>query len=463
MSAKLIFKSHFHVEIIDSDSCVILISENSNFVLKGRLYCLVARMLDGSKDADEIVDALENEISAAEVYFALEKLKQKEYIAEKDETVHPAFAAYWNLLGLSESRAKEALENTLIKLITVGNTDISPLEDAINAAGMKVEACGAGNAFKGKNTGNQLLLVAAPDYLYPDLFKINRDAVNKNIPWMMVKPSGAIIWLGPIFIPGRTGCFECLAQRLQTNRDIEMFIQSKKSDPSPIVTSRGSLPSSVQMAAQMAAQQLAVWIVRGENSNLAGRVISINTTTLTSQEHILTKRPQCLACGAGSPAGKKPEIPLLKSIIKDDNQLYGGCRTMSPEETFNKFSGHVSPITGVVNSLVKAGGEDGILNVYFAGHNSAMRNNNISMLQKNLRSMSAGKGISEISAKTGALCEAIERYSGLYNGSEPKIRTSYSEIKDQAVLPNDCMNYSDDQFKNRRLINKVGHHFQTVP
>ncbi|HNY10757.1 MAG TPA: TOMM precursor leader peptide-binding protein [Candidatus Wallbacteria bacterium] len=464
MNKKIIFKNHFHVEIIDSDSCVILVSENSNFVLKGRLYCLIARMLDGSKDADEIVDALETEVSGAEVYFTLEKLKHKGYITEKNETVSSTFAAYWSLLGVSEFSAKEALENTLIKLTAIADTDVGPLEVAIKNAGMSVEVCGTDSAFEGKHRARQIIVIAAPDYLYPELFEINRNSIKKNIPWMLIKPSGAIIWIGPIFIPGRTGCFECLAQRLKTNRDIEMFIQSKKNDLSPIVTSRGTIPSSVQMAYQMAAQQLAIWAVQNEGANLAGRVISVNTTTLLSQEHILTKRPQCPACNIGSPADEKPNPPVLKSIIKDTDSLYGGCRTMSPEETFNKFSNHVSPITGVVNSLVKAeSGSDGILNVYFAGQNSAMRNNNIMALQKNLRSMSAGKGITEIAAKTGALCEAIERYSGLYNGNEPKIKTSYSKIKDQAVLPNDCMNYSDEQFKNRNIINSQGHHFQTVP
>lgn len=32
-------------------------------------------------------------------------------------------------------------------------------------------------------------------------------------------------WSGPLFIPGETGCWECLAQRLKNNRNVEEYIR----------------------------------------------------------------------------------------------------------------------------------------------------------------------------------------------------------------------------------------------
>ncbi len=430
--------------------------------MKGRAYCLVAEMLDGSKDADEIADALENEISAAEVYFALEKLKQKGFITEKAENVSAAFAAYWNMLDISGTAAKEALENTLVSLISIG-CDSAPIERAIKNAGMDVRICSVEKAFTEKGPGNNILLAAVSDYLLPELYKINQIALKKKLPWMLVKPTGMSVWLGPVFIPGRTGCFECLAQRLKTNRLLERFVKFKINDPAPIVSSKGSLASSVELACQMAAQQLAILAVQNERSNLAGRIISVNTATLKSEEHFLTRRPQCSACNEGSFAEEKLSPPALKSVIKKNDQLYSGSRTISPEETFNKFSSHISPITGVVNNIENTSFGDGLINVYCAGHNFAVVNNNISSLQKNLRSMSSGKGMTENSSKTGALCEAIERYSGCYHGTKLKIKSSYSKIKERAILPNDCMNFSGEQFKNRELMNRQNHDFHFIP
>ena len=37
---------------------------------------------------------------------------------------------------------------------------------------------------------------------------------------MLVKPVGAVVWVGLIFVPRQTGCWQCLAQRLRGNREV---------------------------------------------------------------------------------------------------------------------------------------------------------------------------------------------------------------------------------------------------
>src|SRR5207244_9180076 len=69
--------------------------------------------------------------------------------------------------------------------------------------------------------------------------------------------------------------------------------------------------------------------------------------------------------------------------------IYGGHRCATPEETFARYQHHISPITGIVKNmtLVQAS-NDGLINVYLAGHNFAMKNDSLYFLRNNLRSKS---------------------------------------------------------------------------
>jgi oxazoline/thiazoline synthase len=55
MLNKPVFKPHFRVETIEPSS-VYLLSEHEHHVLSGRLYPLLAPLLDGRHDVDAIVD-----------------------------------------------------------------------------------------------------------------------------------------------------------------------------------------------------------------------------------------------------------------------------------------------------------------------------------------------------------------------------------------------------------------------
>src|SRR6185436_396284 len=66
-------------------------------------------------------------------------------------------------------------------------------------------------------------VVLTDDYLRADLEAINREAIAANRPWLLVKPVGLVLWLGPIIEPGVTACWKCLAQRVRGNRHVETY------------------------------------------------------------------------------------------------------------------------------------------------------------------------------------------------------------------------------------------------
>ena len=70
------FKAHLQVEEVAGEG-VFLLSEKGPTLLRGRLYELIAPLIDGRRSAEDIVDQLDGRLAAAEVYHALRRLEQK--------------------------------------------------------------------------------------------------------------------------------------------------------------------------------------------------------------------------------------------------------------------------------------------------------------------------------------------------------------------------------------------------
>ncbi|HEY4937427.1 MAG TPA: TOMM precursor leader peptide-binding protein, partial [Actinomycetota bacterium] len=302
--------------------------------------------------------------------------------------------------------------------------------------------------------GATLELVLVDDYLDDRLGEVNRLALASGRPWMPVKPVGRQVWLGPIFAPGVTGCWECLAQRLRSNRQMEGFLQRRSGGSRPLVVSRAALAPCVDAALQLAASEAAKFIVSADLSMLGGQVVTLDTRTLATRHHALTRRPQCGECGDAAGFLRLPEPVVLRSRSQA-SRSDGGHRSVHPEVTYSRLEHHVSPITGVVTELTDLTGEDndGLLYSYSAGHNFALMRDELSFLLHNLRGRSGGKGATRIQAQVSAMCEAIERYSGVYRAEAFEVRSSYNGLDARAYRPNDLMLISERQFAHRDAWN----------
>jgi ribosomal protein S12 methylthiotransferase accessory factor len=129
----------------------------------------------------------------------------------------------------------------------------------------------------------------------------------------------------------------------------------------------------------------------------------------------------------------------------------GGHRTATPVETYERYKHHVSAITGAVSDLRPALGkyDTELTPAFVAGHNFAMGVESVVFLKDSLRGLSGGKGASSIQAKVSGLCEALERYSGIYAGDEPRRRGRLESLGETAIHPNACMGFSEEQYRNR--------------
>jgi oxazoline/thiazoline synthase len=437
------FKSCFQIEILESQ--VFLLSEKDYFVLTGYLYELLASLIDGQHTVDDIIEQCEGKASAAELYYALMLMEQKGYIVESTDELLPEIEAFWHSLNVNTKELINRLKNTEVSVKTFGNVP--------NYKELNIKIGDAGD----------LAVILTDDYLQEGLAAFNQEALQLQRPWMLVKPVGTTIWIGPIFHPGKTGCWECLAQRLRTNRPVETYIQKQKRISTLFPTSLAVLPSTWQTGLNLAATEIVKWIVQGENKQLEGIVVTFDTNLLKTENHILLQRPQCPCCGKLKNYPNKP----LHIVLESRNKTFtkdGGHRCYSPEQTIAKYEHHISPITGVVHTLKpKEITNNGEIHSYYAGHNFAMMFDSLYFLRQTVRGRSGGKGKTDIQARASALCEALERYSGIFQGDEIRHKDSYKNMGDRAIHPNDCLHFSEEQYKTRREWNAKSERNQQVP
>jgi bacteriocin biosynthesis cyclodehydratase domain-containing protein len=447
-----IFKTHYQVTLIPGEG-VLLLSEDGAKALHGAVYEAIAPLLDGNHDTDAIVDALAGRIDSAKIYYALALLEKNGYIAEHAPDVAPETAAFWHGLGLHPHTVRETLGRQPVNLVDLTGFSGEPVRRALAELDIAV-------ADRGQDG---LDLVLADDYSRTALSEHNRSALTHGRPWLLAKLCGHDIWIGPLFVPGQTACHECLRARLERNRTAQRFVANKQALAEPPAISKAMLPSTLALAARMLALETAKYLAGGTDSPIVGQVLSLNLATWTLHSHELARNPACPACGETAAVPPAPVELVSRKVAFIQN---GGYRAVSPEHTLRRYRHLISPITGVVRRLEpvsQADGADGIAHVYSAGHNSALPLDRLDCLKRSLRNASSGKGLSEAQARTSALCEAIERYSGEYTGREHRIAARYRDLGADAIHPADCMLYSARQYRERDAWNAKGSKFNRVP
>lgn len=445
------WKASLTVTTIDGES-VVVFDEDESILLTGAVFPKIAPHLNGKNSVSQLLSLVDG-MSAAEMNQVLRSLERSGCIREGINGMPRAEAAFWHSLNVEAGTAEDKLRRTAVKIDVCGLDNAAEMRSALEQAGVRVAAEG----------GLQLVLV--DDYLNADIGSFNRRALERGSSWMLVKPVGKTLWIGPEFRPGVTGCWECLAQRLRANRQMEAFLQISNRSRQSASTSIAAMPSYVAAALHLTAGEIAKMLVMGKSPTLDGVIVTLNTLTLGSERHTLTRRPQCPACGDQDYLKRSP-MPVRLTESPKQFQSDGGHRVQHPDATYRRLEKQISSITGVVNSLKDLTHDQGqgLTYSYAAGHNFALLGKDLRFVMQNLRGRSGGKGCSDTQAKVSAVCEAIERYSGVYRGDEISRVCSLDELGEDAVHPNALMGFSERQFKNRLRWNSVhGSPYHRIP
>lgn len=464
------FQPCYSVETIEPDQ-VFLLSEREAVWLSDRFSCRIASLVrDAHLSIDEIIDIIQLELLQQQptsqektdflqnalnvtikTQYALFQMEQQGYLVEQDDSLPSHLAIFCHHLNITPTVAAQRLQSATVAVKAIGSL---PSDDFIAILkSLHIQIADAGD----------FTVVLTDDYLHPQLEEFNQQALKSQSPWMLVNPLGTITWMGPIFYPHKTGCWECLAHRLRDNQPVQSFIHRHKKNSPSFSPPLGFLTSTVQTALGMVATEVFKWIIQDGNQQLEGTLLTYDTLTLQTQNHILVKRPQCPSCGDIANGLNNKPLPVVLGHRKKNFTADGGHRYCSPQETFRKYQHHISPITGIIRELQKIPG-NGLTHTYLAKHHFLSIFDDLDSLRQNIGGRSAGKGKTDIQARVSGFCEGIERYSGVFQGDEIRHKGSYQHLGNKAIHPNVCMNFSEQQYQNREQLNtKSKGWFQKVP
>jgi bacteriocin biosynthesis cyclodehydratase domain-containing protein len=428
------FAPNFSVFVLPPD-VVCLYSEDRKFFLHGELYCALASAIGkGGKSLPELVRDLGRNFPTDKIEEALKRLIERRYIVPASDASTGTLAGYWASLGLPPGIAEQNLGNCRVRVEAIDVQGAAEFGAALSKLGVRVV-----------DRSPDLTVTLANDYLERRLAELNRQRVSDRTPWLLVQPSGAFPLVGPVFRPGQGPCWTCLFDRMIRNREVKGFLDRGQARPvavSPLV--RNTLGKG---AIEFAALEVAKAIATGFRTELNDHIVSHDLLGSTVTKHYVAARPQCPTCGSKKLRDpRRAPAPIELGVGAKLVMTSGGYRTVSSRATVARFRKHVSPLTGVVTRLERIEADLPMNTNYHAAHNFSAPAQNVDQLRAGLSGGSFGKGSTAEQAEASALMEAIERYTGIFQGDEIRVTRRFTDFAPgDAIHPNDILLFSDAQ------------------
>lgn len=324
------------------------------------------------------------------------------------DSLEESRASFWDSLNIRPATAEVAIKDYDAQCATL-------LEYALKTNGLAAKP------------GADFLVVVTDDYLRPEIVELS----GRAQPWIIAKPVGHTIWLGPLLIPGRTVCWNCMAACLRRNRWLQAGIRSGSPTDYLRLPSTSALPSTVALAIGMLSTALAVYFALGRHPDLEDNILALDTRSMRLTQNLVRHWKDCPQCG---------------SVRSRGNQ--------SPQ--LHQF---VSPITGIVSQLDVTDAPSGAL---FHACSQYIHPLSGGTEQIPLRPLQAlGKGFSSYDAQSGCIAEAVERFSITYQGTEELYWAKGSSV--DGITANDLLLFSDLQYESRNLWNEGHSQVQWIP
>jgi bacteriocin biosynthesis cyclodehydratase domain-containing protein len=365
---------------------ILALGEGESYALEGASAALVSDLLRGSKwdEAFErvaLAHGQETAVFAAKHLAANRILLAKSYGGGREE------ASFAEVLGRQMRRAQIALRG-------IGPVDLDALGRNLEANGHQLSV-----------TEAQLLIVATSDYLLPQLDELN----ERRAPWLIVKPTGRRIWLGPVFVPGHGVCRPCLTHWLRLHR-WRQAREGSTEEPSP-----ASLPSTLGIAAGLVATAVSEILAGHDPAKLNATLLTFDTISFELERHPIASLPGCPRC-------KPQALPQLAALASGITGILERLETVpSPTGTSHLALAHVCVPLPIADCRLPQP-------PFSVG----------------------GQGRSAAEARERCLFEGVERYSATFRGDERLVegRNRPSEIALAELL-----HFSDRQYSERELWN----------
>lgn len=472
-------------DILNSGSFTFVVDGNGHgYNLSGIKIRDVLRLADGTRTRFDIVECLKDRYASGTVNAILANLAYRDILISARHDLDTQQAMFWSENGISPCYYEAFSQNLKVAVHTLNDQpqQRQALLQAFADQGVSVTT---------SMDQADVIAVLVDDYLQSDLQAFNQARLKDKTRWIPIRLCGSEMHYGPIFMPDTDGaCLHCITNNMRNNSEMRGFLAHHVQD-ALVTKHRCSVPPLLQANSTMvtvnvikdlileteiqnhrdshAMRSLNFTIHYDHVQKLKDHLVSYNVMGGEITRHYVNKRPQCLSCGdprLTDPA-RPPVVPKIFSTDEDAKSVFtsGGMKATNAKDTLKKYDHLVSPITGIVTSVERSSPpDDEWMHVYWSGSNLAIVNRSLQALTNSIRSKSAGKGRSDEQARVSALCEALERYSGVFNGDEIRRVARFSDFEPgEALHPNDLMLFSDRQYGMRAEIAQKQYRFYRLP
>ncbi len=388
-----------------SETALLLIAENENYILEGDQYTALFRAIDGGASLDSFLEQYPHLGSIVQ-----NLLKKKLLTTSSEGGYH--LEAY----PLASEPTVLQLDDQLVYNLSIIDLPLDFIKKLPIPKGC--------------------VLVITDDYLHPHLAQINQT----EQPLLLLKLTGKRYFVGPYF-PKVQGapCWQCMASQLLNNQPVRKWLQAKKEAtylPLPVFD-LGVLPDAPNVAKVI--QQVI---------DCPHTLFEVDPVEFTSVAHGIRHRSQCATCGNPDLMTQQMTQPISldDGLTSLDND--GGSRMVDAPTTVQTLQALISPLTGCITHIQRftKATETAITihqaaffktpAVYQSIHPNAF-------VQPTL-----GKGIDRLQSQASALGEALERYAAHFQGDEYWIKSKPDDLDARYYLPNTLVNFSDTQYKS---------------
>ena len=276
-----------------SESRLVLEHARSAVVFEGSdvesLLPALLELLDGTRTTVQIADALATPAAVIDAACALLDehgllLSEALPVGSADETVVEFLTA------IRGERAPMTLA-TALRQASVGVVGGSAVARRLRRHLERMGVDDEGGEFEVPHA-RDLTLVAPSGSELPAIWSWNRAALHASANWLLLLPfDGVLCAIGPLFVPGETGCFECFEQRRAWNvpyaTEYASLARAAGRHPQP--------EAVVEASAALGILQALRWLVWRDPA-LPGCMTALELSPLRTSEHRLLRVPRCDAC-----------------------------------------------------------------------------------------------------------------------------------------------------------------------
>jgi ribosomal protein S12 methylthiotransferase accessory factor len=293
------FHESYAVDVVGTEA-LLLVGDGAPIIIRSRIATAVASLLDGTRRIEDIVAHLAGRFDPSEVHYLLLRMRRDGYLVGAPAPDRGIQADVGVNTGLRAATAK--IRPLSVAIHTSCALDAELLESTLRRMGIQVR------------DGGDIHVFLVEDYLDDDLAAWNKMALAKEQLWMLAKPTGDEIWVGPLFIPGTTACWSCMEERLRARRKVEAFRKNRTDVIRIVERPSPSNAAMSQTALGMVATAVGAWQREGRFEPMEGKIVSFHPETFRQETHEVVGPPPSPT--SGRPKQTHPPPPPIKQQQK---------------------------------------------------------------------------------------------------------------------------------------------------